>query len=142
VRVTLLLLLSVALAGCGARGRPTPIPGDLGQVINALVLRGATITAQVSGDAGCSVPDLRNNAIRYDVLMPDETAAAPVYVFNWYRPTDFEAGASSFDQCVSEHRAAHPASDVATVASPPWRAYGRDWSPALRTAVDEALRAH
>jgi hypothetical protein len=138
---TLLLaaaLLAGAAAGCDRNVTlPAPTAGELGDVVAALVLRGATITDQVAGDAGCSDPTLFGNAVRLDVRMPGAATSAPVYVLRWKRAADYDAAEAAFAACVAQ--SPRPPDAVTTVAVSPWRAYGPDWPDALRDAVSAAL---
>ena len=137
--VSLTLSAVLLVCGCSAFVAPSPSAGEMGDVVGALVLRGATITDQVGGDAGCSEPTLHSNAVRLDVRMPGESASVPVYLFRWKDRADYDAARSVFDSCVTEFGAANAAPDMSSVGVAPWRAYGPNWSAALNVAVNDAL---
>ena len=133
------LLVVLALVGCSGVTTPTPPPGGFQDIVASLVLRGATITDQVAGDAGCTDPTLYGNALRLDVQMPGDAGSRPVHLLGWRRPGDYDAAGPAFAACLATYDAADPASEVTTVEAPPWRAFGRDWSAELRSAVEQAL---
>ena len=133
------VLLAFIIAACAASA-PTPAPGDFGDAMSALVLRGVTVVGQTSGDAGCQADLLHRNAARLAVSVAGDEAIYDVYLFRWRRDSDFTAAAPSFAACLDEHsdRAGLP---VMAVESSPWRAYGTGWSNELRAVVEQALRA-
>jgi hypothetical protein len=133
------MLAVLAVVGCAGVTTPTPSPGGFQDIVASLVVRGATITDQVAGDAGCADPTLYGNALRLDVRMPGESDSRPVHLLGWRRQTDYEAAAPAFAACLETYEAAGPESEVTTVETPPWRAFGRDWSAALRSAIERAL---
>ena len=137
----LLLVAALVIAACyGGGSRPTPLPGELADVISGLVLRGATITRHVSGDAGCEDPRLYGNAVRLDVSITPAAEPSTVYVLGWRRQSDFDNDAAAFADCVASAEATHGA-EATVIESPPWRAYGVGWSGDLREAVEESIRA-
>lgn len=139
MHVTLLTGIAVlTVAACGPNAMPPPSPNEFLDVVSALVLRGATITNQVAGDAGCTQPPLHDNAVRLDVAMPGAPPAG-VYLFRWRRAGDFDAEADAYAACVAEAEARDPDATVTSEERLPWRGYGAGWSPALRDAVEEAL---
>jgi hypothetical protein len=135
-----LLGAALLLGGCGVFVRPSPTAGTQTDIVNALVLRGMTVTNQVAGDPGCGEQSsaLHSNAVRYDVKPPDEASSYAVYVFGWKSKATFDADKAAFDSCVqAEQQSSGVLAD--TVEHLPWRAHGLGWPPALRDAVDAAL---
>ena len=131
--------LAVIAVGCGSTAAPPPSPGGFGDVIGELVLRGVTVQQHVSGDDGCPNVELHNNAAHVSVSFGSMSRLFDVYVFRWRRASDFEEEAAAFAECVEDHRAQHPQSQVAAIEASPWRAYGTDWPADLRLAVEEAI---
>jgi hypothetical protein len=125
--------------GCGSPAAPPPSPGGFGDVIGELVLRGVTVQQHVSGDDGCPTVELHDNAARLSVSYGSTSRVFDVYVFRWRRASDFENEADAFAACAQEHGAQHPQAQLSTIEASPWRAYGTDWPPELRRAVDQAL---
>ena len=115
--------------------------GALTDIVNALVLRGMTVTDQVAGDPGCGSQSssLHSNAVRYDMRPAGGTTSYPVYVFGWKSQATFDADKAEFDACVLAAEQSTPGA-AATVEHLPWRAFGLDWPAGLKTAVDVALQ--
>ena len=137
----LVVLMALFIGGCGVFVAPSPTAGEIGDVVAGLVRRGATITDQVSGDAGCSDSSLFGNAVRYDVRLGATAATSPVYVFGWKSQQTFDANAQAFQSCVDSYKQAHPDESVTTYEDSPWRAYGSNWSSDLTDAVKLAVHA-
>lgn len=132
-------LAALLLTGCGVFVAPAqPTAGEVTEIVGALVRRNMTITTQVAGDPGCQESTLHSNAIRYDVRPGGSDRSYPVYVFGWKSQQTFDADKASFDACVQSYRDSS-GTNVATTEHLPWRAYGGDWPPELRDAVDAAL---
>jgi ABC-type glycerol-3-phosphate transport system substrate-binding protein len=140
-RILAALAAVIALAGCGVFVAPSPTAGEMGDLVSALVLRGVTITDQVSGDAGCSDPSLFGNAIRYDARMAGETATVPIYVLRWNSQQTFDANEPAFQACVAQFQQAHPGVNLLTFEDSPWRVYSAAPSSLLRGAIVEAVTA-
>ena len=140
VPALLALIAALLVSACSAFAAPSPSAGEMGDVVSALVLRGGTITDQVGGDTGCSEATLHSNAVRLDVRMPGESASQPVYLFRWKNQADYDAAESVFSSCLAQFgQVSGSATAVSTVGVAPWRAYGPDWSAALKLAVNDAL---
>jgi len=140
-RAAALALTGLLTTGCGVFVAPSPTAGEIGDLVAGLVRRGATITNQVGGDAGCSDPTLAGNAVRYDVRMPNAEEAVPVYVLRWKNQQTFDQSADSFQACVNGFEQAHPGEAVTTFADSPWRVYGSGWSDDVKTVVEQAVHA-
>jgi len=140
VAVVAVAITALVFAGCGAFVAPRPTAGDFTDVVGSLVRRNMTITTQVAGDPGCHDSALHSNAVRYDVRPSGDDRSYPVYVFAWKSQQTFDAEKASYDACVQSYGAQSAwGLGVDTVEHLPWRAFGADWPPALRQAVDSAL---
>jgi hypothetical protein len=137
-RLSLVALVGLVV-GCASNGIPAATPAGMDDLVAALVVRGASITDQVAGDAGCADRTLIGNAVRLDVRMSDEDAVSPVYVFRWRRVADFDAAAAPFADCVAEFGQRTGAEHMDQVSHTLWRAYGPNWPARLRDAVNAAL---
>lgn len=141
------LWLVIFIAACGGQpsprgAAPTPTAGDMSAVQAALALRGVTIQDVVSGDAGCPAqPGLHSNAARFDIVLAGDSQPYQFYLFRWRRPSDFEAAAQHFTDCVDDFAASVtgdvPVDDLEVA---PWRAYGPGWSEDLAVTLEQALR--
>jgi hypothetical protein len=139
MRVFMLALL-VALGGCGTPATPTPTPGDLTAVRGQLLLAGITSRSVVGGESACpEVEALTDNSVRLVVTDPGTGEPADLYLY-LFRLRDFEESEADAARCASVYEAA-AGETVERVEVPPYRALGADWSPDLREAVEEALRA-
>ena len=134
-----IVIAMLLIGACAGPRAPSPTPGGFEDIVAGLVLRGATITDQVSGDAGCPDPTLYGNALRLDVRMPDATKIQPIYLLGWRRASDFDAAGPAFEACVESYSGSDPATRITEVEAAPWRAFGPDWSPALSSAVEQSL---
>jgi hypothetical protein len=130
---------ALLVAACGVTGVPTPTPGSYENFVAGLVQRGATITEQVAGDAGCPGSALHSNAARFDVTFAHELGHHSIYFFAWRRSSDYDAAATDFDECVNAAKQMSPQRSFTTITVPPLRVYGSDWPPLLRTAVELSL---
>lgn len=139
VRVLVPLSLVALLSGCGVFVAPSPTAGEMANLVLALVRRGATITDQVAGDAGCPDPSLYGNAIRYDVRTSSDASPARVYLLRWKSQATYDASSDEFDSCVAAFKQAHPTESVSVYEDSPWRVYGPGWSETLKSAVETAV---
>jgi hypothetical protein len=129
------------LAGCGVFTAPAPTPAEMDDVIAQLVLRGATIHRLVSGDAGCPSSSLHDNAVHMEISLGTQSATHEIYLLRWRRPSDYDAAAQPFTDCVTEFASLNPAQTVSQVDSNPWRAFGPGWTPEVQQTLLEALHA-
>lgn len=134
-------LVALLVTGCYGDSGPGPTPGTMDDVIANIVLQDVTILHLTSGDAGCSVATLHDNAVHATVVIGAQSASHEVYVLNWKNQARFDSAADSFGACLDEVRAANPGGIVAEVDAYPWRAYGPGWTPQLRQIVENALIA-
>jgi hypothetical protein len=139
LRLVAAAAVALLLAGCGAFSAPSPTAGEMGDLVAGLVRRGATITEQVGGDAGCPDANLYGNAVRYDLRGPGEVDTVPIYLLRWKSDATFTATQTDFDACVESFKKAHPGTTITRYEDAPWRAYGPDWSTTVQTLVETAV---
>ena len=132
-------ICALILASCGTTGAPTPTPGGYENFIAGLVQRGATVTQQVAGDAGCTGVALHQNAARFDVTFEHEAGDYSIYFFAWRRASDYDDAAASFDRCVSAAKRLSSGTTFTVFAAPPLRVYGGDWPETLAAAIEISL---
>ncbi len=135
-------MLAVILAACAGTSTSTPAAAGMDEIVANLVTRGVTVHRHVSGDAGCPESDLHDNALRLDISLAGQTDVYTVHLFRWRRDSDFVAAGPDFAACVASVSAANSnGGGVSTIESPPWRAYGPDWSPQIELVVRDAIQA-
>ncbi len=127
------------VGGCYGDTGPGPTPGTMDDVIGAIVLQDITVLHLTSGDAGCSVASLHENAVRMTLVIGAQSASHEVYFFNWRNQAKYDAAAADFAACISEFETRHPDAGVSELDAYPWRAYGPGWTPQLRDKLANAL---
>jgi hypothetical protein len=140
-RSVVIVFTALLLSGCGAFNAPAPTAEAMDDVIANLVVRGVTVHQLVSGDAGCPEASLHDNAVRLDISLPNEPGEYSVYLLRWRRPTDYDAAAQLFADCVASFSEAHSNLATTVIEADPWRAYGPVWPPAVESTLREALLA-
>jgi hypothetical protein len=129
--------MAVAVA-CGGPV-PTPSPGDSGSVRNALVRNGVTLVTAVSGETACDDAGLAGNSLRLRLTVPGDPEPRDAYL-HVFRPRDFERSAAAIDACAAAYAGEVGAATVERLDVAPYRVIGSSWSPALREAIEAALR--
>src|ERR671914_826013 len=129
--------MALLATACGGSG-PTVVPGDSGTIINALVRRGVTIGAAVSGESVCRDPGLAGNALHLFVSGPDGEPGRDVYLY-LFRARDYAGAGPALDDCEDEYVRAIGGA-VERLDVPPYTALGSRWPGSLREAVGAALR--
>ncbi len=137
-RAIVLLLVGALLAGCGEFVAPSPTPGEMNDLIAALVVRGVTIQHLTSGDAGCPGSTLHSNGVHFQVSL-DGGTGSDVFLLRWKSTADFNGATDDVAACVAEYQAAHPGAVMDQISLDPWRVYGPDWSAALKDTLNAAL---
>ena len=136
------VVLGAVLAGCGlvSTSPPAATPTDFGGLASLLDPQGIVVTDVVSGDAGCTDPDLVPTAIAFDARGLDQatTVRIHLYVFRnkaaWERHRDAIPGcAASFvtDPQTFEQVEQSP---YIVASQGPW---GADFEAALRRALEQ-----
>jgi hypothetical protein len=138
-----LLGLACLLAACGTISRtpPEPTPADFQGIAADVVQRGIRIEHIVSGDAGCSNPDLAKTAIGFDAVGLDQATPVRLYVYIFRNRATYERLRSTVDTCARSY-VTDPETYESVETSPyvlagqgPW---GAEFKTNLRAAVDEA----
>ncbi len=95
------LLLSVLVAGCGVVSTTPPVPSPAGftDIANGLASRGIRIDHVVSGDAGCTDPDLIPTAIGLDAAGLDQGSIVRLHLFIFRNRASFEKLRETVDTC-------------------------------------------
>ncbi len=142
MRIMLVLAAALVIGACSALpSPPPPTPGNMDDVIAALVRRNVTVHGLISGDSGCPAEDLHDNAVHLEVAVEAQSALKHIYLFRWRKPADFEASRDAFARCVTEFsQGINPVVEISELELAPWRAYGV-WDPQLARLVEEAIRS-
>lgn len=135
-----LLCLALVVAACGTismtapPATPTDFPGLAGR-FNAA---GIEVSDWVSGDAGCSNPDLVPTAISFDARGLDQASDARLYLYVFRNRTSFERLRDRIGPC-----AAGFVTDAATyeeIQQSPYVVAGQGpWAPEFESAIRRTL---
>lgn len=135
------LLATALVVGCYGDTGPGPTPGTMDDLIGAIVLQGITVQHLTSGDAGCSVASLHENAVHMTLVIGAQGASHEVYLLNWKNQAKYDAAATDFAACMSEFKTRNPGAGVTAIDAYPWRAYGPGWTPQLYDKLANAFTA-
>jgi hypothetical protein len=138
--------LGVVLAGCGlvSTSPPAATPTDFGGLASLLDPEGIVVTDVVSGDAGCTDPDLVPTAIAFDARGLDQTTPVRIhlYVFRnkaaWERHRDAIPGCAASFVTDAETFEQVEQSPYIVAGQGPWAA---DFEAALRKALEQGAGA-
>jgi hypothetical protein len=135
-----LLLVAVALAGCGfvERTPPAPTPADFQGIASAFVARGVSLSQVVAGDAGCNDPGLARTAISFRASGLDQATAVPLHLYIFGSPVSYEKLRASVDACARSF-ATDPASFESVDASPFVVVGQGPWGPKFTAAIRQGL---
>lgn len=143
VRVAVPVLLSLGLVllvgACAVEtGPPEPTPAAFEGIVLALRSQGIAVEGVVSGDPGCSDPELVAVAVRFEAAGLDEPRPRLVYLYRFRDRAAFDRLRTRVDACARSY-----ISDPATFASveaPPFVLVGQGpWAPAFAAALRAAL---
>ncbi len=135
------LVLPLLLAACGAinvtpePATPTDFPGLTGR-FNAAQVK---VRDWVSGDAGCTDPDLIKSAISFTASGLDQVQPVKVYLYIFSTKDAFDRHLGQVGPCAKSF-----VTDAATfeqVAQSPYVLVGQGpWAPGFTTAVQQVLQ--
>jgi hypothetical protein len=139
-RVAIIVSLAAGLAACSGlvEARPTPTPIDFGGIASTLSNKGVAVFSPVSGDAGCSNPDLVATAIRFDATGPGLPAPVRIRIYIFRDQTTWERRHGDVDACIAAW-ATDPATFEIVDAAPYVLAGQGPWPAAFKAAVAAAL---
>ncbi len=139
----MLLVIVGVLAGCRATtivGEPDPTPTDMIGLAVELQRRGVAVTDVVSGDAGCSDPDLVPASISFRASGLDQVEPVTIRLFIFRNDAAYQRQRAKIDGCASSF-ITDPATFEALDASP-FVAVGQGpWAPQLKLVLRETLEA-
>ncbi len=145
-RVSVVLLaasmLGPFLVGCAVEsGPPAPTPARFDGIVLALQARGVVVSDVVSGDPGCSDPELVRVAVRFEAAGLDEPTPRRLYLYRFRDRAAFDRLRSRIDTCARAYIT--DPETFASVEAPPFVLVGQGpWPPrfaaALRAGLSEA----
>lgn len=137
------VVLAATLAGCRATtivGEPTATPTDMIGLATELQRRGVRVTDIVSGDAGCSDPDLVPAAIAFRASGLDQAEPVLVRLFIFRNDDAYQRQRPKVDGCAATF-ITDPAGYEALDASP-FVAVGQGpWAPEFKSVFRDTLIA-
>lgn len=139
-RGVLLLVVSLALAGCGriSTAPPEPTPADFQGIATELTVRRIAIDDLVSGDAGCDDRVLIPTAIGITAKGLDQAEPVRLYLYIFRNRASFERLRASIDDCARAF--VTDPETFETVEQSPFVVAGQGpWAPEFEAAIREAL---
>jgi hypothetical protein len=136
------LAVIVLLAGCSSlvEARPTPTPLDFGGIQGALAQAGIALTNTVSGDAGCSDPNLIPTAIGFDASGQGVTTPVRLRIYIFTDRAAWQRRQPDVDACIAA--SATDPTMIETIGQSPYVVAGQGpWPAAFKTALAAALVA-
>jgi len=139
-RAATLAIAIVLVAGCsGDYALPTPTPQDFGGIVTALAADGITASQPVSGDAGCSDPNLVAAAISFHAIGDGVTDPVLLRVYIFGSTDAYDRRRPDVDAC--DARWATDPATFETVDAAPYVVAGQGpWPDAFKAAIQDALR--
>jgi hypothetical protein len=132
----------VLLAGCSSlvEVQPTPTPLDFGGIQSTLAQAGINLTNTISGDAGCTDPNLIPTAIGFDATGLGVTTPVRLRIYIFTDRAAWQRRQPDVDACIATW-ATDPAT-IETISQSPYILAGQGpWPAAFKTAVANALVA-
>jgi hypothetical protein len=130
----------VLLAGCSSlvEARPTPTPLDFGGIQGTLAAVGIALKNTVSGDAGCTEPNLIPTAIGFDATGLGVSTPVRLRIYIFTDRAAWQRRQPDVDACIAAW-ATDPAT-VETIGQSPYVVAGQGpWPAAFKTALAAAL---
>ena len=135
-----LLAAVVLLAGCSSlvEVQPTPTPLDFGGIQSTLAQAGITLTNTVSGDAGCTDPNLIPTAIGFDATGLGVATSVRLRIYIFTDRAAWQRRQPDVDACIAAW-AKDPAT-IETISQSPYILAGQGpWPAPFKAAVASAL---
>jgi hypothetical protein len=137
----ILLIVSVALAGCAdvLQSPPTPNPEPFPGISGQLGRFGVNVLNWTSGDPGCDDPSLSPTAIRFEAQGLDQSTPVQLRIYIFRNREAFDRRKADVDTCV-EAWAEDPASFEILKESPYVLAGQGPWPPGFEDAIKKGLK--
>jgi hypothetical protein len=132
--------LALAVSACGTISTtpPAPTPADFGGIATALNRQGVRVGNAISGDAGCTDPDLIPAAISLDAEGLDQPAPVRIYLYIFRNRASFEKLRANIDTCARAY-VTDPETFESVEQSPYVVAGQGPWSPKFEAAIRHGL---
>jgi hypothetical protein len=142
LRLAIVVVLAVALAGCEALVGATPKPTRAGfqGVANELARRGIEIDGLVSGDAGCNDPVLAPTAVSIRAGGLDQQDRLTLYLYSFRNLDSYQRLRTAIDACARSY-VTDPATFESVDAAPFVMVGQGPWGSRFEAAIREALDA-
>jgi hypothetical protein len=141
VLAAILLLVSIALAGCAdvLQSPPTPNPEPFPGITGQLGRFGVNVLNWTSGDPGCDDPSLSAPAIRFEAQGLDQPTPVQLRIYIFRNREAFDRRKADVETCVAAW-AEDPASFEIVNESPYVLAGQGPWPPGFEDAVKKGLK--
>jgi hypothetical protein len=139
-RVVARVALALAVSACGTVSTtpPAPTPADFGGIATELNRQGIRVGNAISGDAGCTDPDLIPTAISLDAEGLDQPAPVRIYLYIFRNRASFEKLRANIDTCARAY-VTDPETFESAEQSPYVVAGQGPWSPQFEAAIRHGL---
>ena len=144
-RVTACLAVAMSVAACGQVGTaPTPTPADFGGIAIRLSALGIAPTDIVSGDPGCSDPNLARTAVSFTASGLDQPTPVRIHIYIFADNETQTRLRPDVDSCARSY-VTDPAT-YETIDVPPYVAagqgpWGKGFTDAMRTGLSQAAQS-
>jgi hypothetical protein len=141
-RIGLLLVLSLALAGCAGllESAPTPEPVPFPEITGQLGRFGIAVSNWASGDPGCNDQSLSPTAIRFGAQGLDQATPILLRIYIFGNREAWDRRLADVDTCAAAW-ATDPATFEQLQISPYVVAGQGPWPPAFAAALRSAITA-
>jgi hypothetical protein len=136
--LTLTAALVVAACGTISTTAPAPTPADFTGIATEITKQRIAIDQLVSGDAGCTDPDLIPTAIGFTAKGLDQPTPVRVYIYIFRNRASYEKLRTKVDDCARAY-VTDPATFESVEASPFVLAGQGPWGPQFQAALRDAL---
>jgi hypothetical protein len=139
--VALVASAGIAVAGCGTVSftEPPATPTDFPGITGRLNAAGIKVRDWVSGDAGCSDPELAKAAIRFTAQGLDQTTPETMYLYIFSNRDAFERNRERIGPCAAGF-VTDPASFEEIEQSPYVVASQGPWAPKFEAVLRATLQ--
>jgi hypothetical protein len=139
-RVSALLVVVVALSGCGlvSTTAPPATPADFPGIASELSRRGIVVDDIVSGDAGCDDRELAATAISFTAAGLDQADPTPIHLYIFRNRDAFQRRRPDVDECLRAYVTSPD--DLGLIEASPFVLVGPGpWAPEFAAELRRSL---